>query len=80
MAIMTHAQAKKFCEMDDKMLDVLDYLKDKGVLDAKMHRTILLAGYSNLVEYLQKKKVINAKDAKAAMQGGFASLLETISA
>ena len=24
MAIMTQAQAKKLCEMDDKMLDVMD--------------------------------------------------------
>ena len=65
MAIMTQAQAKKLCAMDDKMLDVLDCLKDKGVMDAKTQRKILLAGYSYLVEYLQKKRVIKASRTTA---------------
>ncbi len=80
MAIMTKQQAKKLIEQPDKMLDVLNYLVDKKIINAEEHRATLLKGYSKLVAVLQGKKVINAKDAKAAMQGGFASLLETISA
>jgi len=78
MALMTQAQAKKFIAMDDKMLDVLDYLLDKGVLDAKMHRKILLEGYSKLVEYLEKKKYINAREAKEAIKTGFDYLLPVL--
>ena len=75
MAVMTKEQAKKFIEMDDKMIDVLDYLKAKGVIDEKAHRSILLAGYTRLVECLQEKKLINAKEAKEAIKGGFNYLL-----
>ena len=56
MAIMTVAQAKKYCEMSDKMIDVMDYLLSKGVVDEKTHRRIMLEGYSKLVEYLEKKE------------------------
>jgi len=78
MAIMTQAQAKKFCEMDDKMLDVMDYLKDKNVVDESTHRRILLEGYEKLVMYLEKKKLISAKQAKEAVKGGFDYLLPAL--
>ena len=81
MAVMTQAQAKKFVEMDDKMLDVLDYLRDKGIIDEKMHRKILLEGYSKLVDFLEKKKIITGKDRNTtntrswrhAAEAGFAA-------
>ncbi len=75
MAVMTKDQAKKFVEMDDKMIDVLDYLKAKDVIDAKTHRSILLTGYANLVECLRQKKLVSAKEAKEAVKGGFNYLL-----
>jgi hypothetical protein len=75
MALMTKAEAKKFADMDDRMLDVLDYLKSKQVLDAKTHRSILLKGYKGLVAYLQEKKHIDANEAKQAIEGGFYYLL-----
>ena len=78
MAIMTQAQAKKFCEMSDKMVDVMDYLLSKGVVDEKMHRRIMLEGYSALVAYLEKKKNINGKQAKEAIKGGFDYLLPAL--
>ena len=78
MAVMTKAQARKFIDMDDKMIDILDYLKSKAVIDAKMHRTILLEGYKSLVDYLKQKKMINAREAAAAMKDGFNSLLLTL--
>jgi hypothetical protein len=78
MAIMTQAQARKLCEMDDKMLDVMDYLKEKNVVDAKTHRRILLEGYEKLVIYLEKKKLISAKQAKEAVKGGFDYLLPVL--
>jgi len=78
MAVMTKAQARKFIDMDDKMIDVLDYLKAKGIMDAKIHRSILLQGYKSLVDYLKQKKLINAKEAASAMKGGFNSLLVSI--
>lgn len=78
MALMTQAQAKKFCAMDDKMLDVLDYLREKGVLDDRMHRKILLEGYSSLVTYLEQKKYINANQAKEAIKKGFDYLLPAL--
>ncbi|MCX5901293.1 MAG: hypothetical protein NTX06_11305 [Proteobacteria bacterium] len=78
MAIMTHAQAKKLVEMDDKMIDVLDYLKDKNVIDEKTHRRILLEGYEKLVIYLEKKKVISGKQAKEAVKSGFNYLLPVL--
>ena len=79
MAIMTKAQAKKLIDQPDKMLDVLDILVDKKIINAEEQRATLLKGFSKLVDVLQEKKVINAKGAKAAMQGGFASLLESLS-
>ena len=75
MALMTKAEVKKFADMDDRLLDVLDYLKDKKVLDAKTHRSILLTGYKSLVAYLQEKKHINASEAKQAIEEGFYYLL-----
>lgn len=78
MAIMTQAQAKKLCEMDDKMLDVMDVLKDKNVVDAATYRRILLEGYSSLISYLEKKKVITGKQAKEAIKGGFDYLLPVL--
>ena len=75
MAVMTKAEAKKILELDDRILDVLDLLKSKRVLDAKMHRTILLEGYKRLVDYLQQKKIITASDAKQAMKKGMDYLL-----
>ena len=79
MAVMTKAQAKKFNEMTDKMIDVLNYLKANKMINADEQRSILLKGFSKLVDLLQEKKVINAKDAKAAMNGGFDSLLVSLS-
>ena len=78
MAIMTVAQAKKYCEMSDKMIDVMDYLLSKGVVDEKTHRRILLEGYSKLVDYLEKKKLINGKQAKEAVKSGFDYLLPVL--
>ena len=78
MAIMTHAQAKKYIDMDDKMIDVLDYLKDKNVIDEKTHRRILLEGYEKLVIYLEKKKLISSKQSKEAVKGGFDYLLPVL--
>ena len=79
MAVMTKAQAKKFNEMTDKMLDVLNYLKSNKVINADEHRAVMLKGFSKLIDTLQEKKVISAKDAKAAMKGGFDSLIATLS-
>jgi len=78
MAIMTQAQAKKFCEMDDKMIDVMDYLLSKGVVDEKTHRRIILEGFSKLVEYLEVKKIISSKQAKEAVKAGFDYLLPAL--
>ena len=75
MAVITKAEAKKILDLDDRMIDVLDLLKNKRVLDAKMHRTILLEGYKRLVAYLQQKKTINANEAKQAMKNGLDYLL-----
>ncbi len=80
MAVMTKAQAKKYTEQFDKMLDVVDYLKSKNIIDADEHRAILLKGFSKLVDVLKEKKVINDKSAKAAMKGGFESLLDSLAA
>jgi hypothetical protein len=75
MSIMTKAQAKSFAEMDDFMLELCDFLKNKGIIDAKVHRRILLSGYFRLVEFLQEKKLISTKEAKEAMEKGFTSLV-----
>ncbi len=78
MAVMTKAQANKFSEQSDKMLDVIDYLKGKSLISADEHRAILLKGFSKLVDVLRDKKVLKDKDAKSAMKGGFASLLDSL--
>ncbi|MCX5895196.1 MAG: hypothetical protein NTZ51_05125 [Proteobacteria bacterium] len=78
MSILTKAQAKNFAEMDDFMLELCDFLKSKGVIDAKIHRSILLKGFSSLVDYLQEKKVISAKEAKEAMEKGYTSLVNAL--
>ena len=75
MAVMTKQQAKKFAEMNDFFLDLLNLLKDKGILNNNEHRDLLLTGYEKLVELLAKKKVISSKDAKDAMKSGFTSLV-----
>ena len=75
MAVITKAEAKKILDLDDRMIDVLDLLKNKRVLDAKMHRTVLLEGYKSLVAYLQQKKIVNANEAKQAMKNGLDYLL-----
>jgi len=75
MALMTKAEAKKFMDMDDRMLDVLDFLKSKEILDDKTHRSILLKGYKSLVAYLEEKNHLNASEAKQAIKGGFYYLL-----
>ena len=79
MAVMTKAQAKKFNEMTDKMLDVLNFLKNAKIIDADEQRAVMLKGFSKLIDVLQEKKVLNAKGAKAAMNGGFDSLLISLS-
>ncbi len=79
MAVMTKAQAKKFNEMTDKMLDVLNFLKNDKVINADEQRSIMLKGFSKLIDVLQEKKVLNAKDAKSAMKGGFDSLIASLS-
>jgi hypothetical protein len=75
MALLTKAEAKKFLNLDDRMLDVIDHLKSKNILDAKTHRTILMEGYKRLVAFLQEKKYINANEARQAMKGGLDYLL-----
>ena len=79
MAVMTKAQAKKFNEMTDKMIDILNFLKNGKVIDADEQRSIMLKGFSKLDDVLQEKKIINAKGAKAAMTGGFHSLIAELS-
>ena len=78
MAVMNKQQAKKLSEMSDFFLDLLNLLKDKGVINAKEHRTFLLTGYEKLVEHLVKKKVISAKEARSAMKSGFTSLVYSL--
>ncbi len=75
MAVMTKAEAKKFMEMDDRMIDILDFLRDKGVFNEQIHRKILLSGYFRLVEYLEKEKIITGKQAKDAQENGFDDLI-----
>ena len=79
MAVMTKAEAKKFAEMDDYFIDLLNFLKDKGIIDAAAHRRILLTGFSFLVAQLQEKKLINSNQAKNAMSKGFTSLVASLS-
>ncbi len=78
MAVMNKQQAKKFAEMSDFFLDLLNYLKEKGIIDKKDHSRLLLVGYERLVEHLQKIKVISSQDAKSAMNNGYKSLVYTL--
>ena len=78
MAVMTKQQAKKFAEMSDFFLDLLNLLKEKGVINNEEHRLFLLTGYEKLVEHLEKKKFISPKDGKNAMKNGFASLVYSL--
>lgn len=78
MAVMTKTEAKKFMGMDDRMIDVLDFLKDKGVLNGETHRKILLSGYFRLVEYLEKEKIITKPQAKEALDNGFDNLISAL--
>jgi len=75
MAVMTKQQAKKFAEMSDFFIDLLNLLKEKGIINNKEHRLFLLTGYEKLVEHLEKNKVISSKAAKDAMKNGFTSLV-----
>jgi len=79
MAVITKQQAKKIAEMNDFFLDLLNLLKDKGVISAGEHRSFLLTGYEKLVEHLSKKKIISAKDARSAMKSGYTSLVQSLS-
>ena len=78
MAVMTRQQAKKISEMNDFFIDLLNLLKDKGVINNKEHRTLLLTGYEKLVEHLEKNNVISSKDARNAMKSGFTSLVHSL--
>ncbi len=78
MAVMTKQQAKKFSEMSDFFLDLLNLLKDKGVITTKEHKRFLLTGYETLIDYLVEKKVTSSKDAKSAMKSGFTSLVYSL--
>jgi hypothetical protein len=78
MAVMNKQQAKKFTEMSDFFLDLLNYLREKGVIDKKDHSRLLLVGYERLVEHLAKIKVISSKDAKDAMKNGYKSLVYSL--
>ena len=75
MAVMNKQQAKKFAEMSDFFLDLLNLLKDQGIVTSSEHKLFLLTGYEKLVEHLEKIKVISSKDAKDAMKNGFTSLV-----
>ncbi|MBM4311774.1 MAG: hypothetical protein FJ119_12620 [Deltaproteobacteria bacterium] len=79
MSVMTKADAKKFMEMEDRMIDILDYLHAKNIMNADDHRGILLGGYFRLVEFLKKKGHLNARQAKEALQDGFDSLITSLS-
>jgi len=78
MAVMNKQQAKKFSEMNDFFLDLLNLLKEKKVINNTEHRGFLLTGYEKLVEHLEKKKVISSQDAKSAMKKGFTSLVYSL--
>ena len=75
MAVMSKQQAKKFAEMSDFFLELLNLLKDQGIVTTGEHKLFLLTGYEKLVEHLEKKKIISSKDAKDAMKSGFTSLV-----
>jgi hypothetical protein len=75
MAVMTKQQAKQFAEMSDFFLDLLNLLKDKGIIDNQERKVLLLTGFEKLVECLEKKKIISRQDSKEAMAKGFTSLV-----
>jgi hypothetical protein len=75
MAVMTKQQAKQFAEMDDFFLDLLNLLKDKGIIDNQERKVLLLTGFEKLVQALEKKKIISPQDSKEAMAKGFTSLV-----
>lgn len=79
MAVINKQQAKKIAEMNDFFLDLLNLLKDKGVISVAEHRSFLLTGYEKLVQHLSKKKIISAKDARSAMKSGYTSLVQSLS-
>ncbi len=78
MAVMTKAEAKKFLELDDRMIDILNFLKAKSILDEETHRKILLGGYFRLIEYLAKKNMLKKKQADDALENGFDSLIKAL--
>jgi hypothetical protein len=75
MAVMTKQQAKHFAEMNDFFLDLLNLLKEKGIINNQEHRVMLLTGFEKLVLNLEKKKIISVKEAKDVMAKGFTSLV-----
>ena len=79
MAVINKQQAKKIAEMNDFFLDLLNLLKDKGVISSAEHKSLLLTGYEKLVQHLSKKKIISAKDARSAMKSGYTSLVQSLS-
>ncbi len=80
MGVMTKTDAKKFLELEDRMIDILDYLLAKNIMNSEEHRGILLGGYFRLVEFLHKKELLNTRQAKEALQDGFDSLINSLSA
>ena len=74
MGVITKTDAKKFHEMDDRMIDIPDYMLAKNIMNSEEHRGVLLEGYFRLVEFLQKKELLNAR------QDGFDSLISSLSA
>ena len=78
MAVITKQQAKKIAEMNDFFLDLLNLLKEKGVVNAQEHKQFLLTGYEKLVEHLAKKKIISSADARGAMKNGYTSLVNSL--
>ncbi len=78
MAVLTKQQAKNFAEMSDFFLDLLNLLKDKGVINNEEHRVLLLTGCDKLVDNLEQKKIITPKQARDAMKNGFTSLVHSL--
>ena len=78
MAVITKQQAKKIAEMNDFFLDLLNLLKEKGVVSAQEHKQFLLTGYEKLVEHLAKSKIISSADARGAMKNGYTSLVNAL--
>ena len=42
MGVITKTDAKKFLELEDRMIDILDYLLAKNIMNSEEHRGILL--------------------------------------